>query len=96
MIGMAPLPDAIVSASAMALAGLVAGLAYFRGLRLAVDLFARGRGWILPLGLTLARLAGLIAVLLLSVRFGAAALIACFLGFLLARTIAVRLAGEMR
>lgn len=94
MIGAAPLAYAVVVALLTMLAGLVVGLAYFRALRLTADLFAQGRGWTLPLGLTLVRLAGLIAVLYLTVQLGAAPLIASFLGFLLARTIAVRSAAE--
>ena len=95
MIGAAPLSFTVAVAVVMVPAGLVAGLAYFRGLRLAVNLFAQGRCWTLPLGLTLVRLGGLIALLGLVVQLGAAPLIACFLGFLLARAIALRSAAEV-
>lgn len=96
MIGVPPLAYAAGVALAMTLAGLAVGLAYFRGLRLTADLFAQGCGWTLPLGLTLVRLAGLFVFLLLVAQLGAAALIACFLGFLLARAIAVRSASQVR
>lgn len=94
MITSATFADAVVVALVTMALGLVVGLAYFRALRLTADLFAHGRGRILPLGLTLIRFAGLIAILLLAAKLGAAALIASFVGFLLARTIAVRSASE--
>jgi F1F0 ATPase subunit 2 len=90
MIGATSLASVSVVALLALLVGLTVGLAYFRALRLTVDLFAEGRGALLPLGLTLIRFAGLIAVLLLAVQIGAAALLTLFLGFLLARKIAVR------
>ena len=94
MIGATSLAYVFVVALPALFAGLIVGLLYFRTLRLAADLFVEGRGGFLPLALTLIRFAGLIAVLLLIVQIGAAALIALFLGFLLARTIAVRAAPE--
>lgn len=96
MIGAPPLTYTVVVALFAILAGLVVGFAYFRALRRTADLFAQGRGAALPLGLTVVRLAGLIAVLSLAVQLGALALIACFLGFLLARGIAMRTASEVR
>lgn len=95
MIGAPPLTHTIVVALFAMLAGLVVGLAYFRALRLTADMFAQGRGATLPLGLSLVRLAGLIAVLSLAVQLGATTLIACFLGFLLARAIAMRTAPKV-
>jgi F1F0 ATPase subunit 2 len=96
MTAVDPLSNGIALVSAMTLAGAVLGLAYFRGLRLVVDLFAQGRGRMLLLGVTLARFAGLVGAFLLVVQFGTAALLACFLGFLLARAIALRSAAEVR
>lgn len=84
------LASTLVLASAMALSGLVFGLVYFRALRRAVDLFAAGRGWLRPAALTLARIAGAVVVLTFMARLGAMPLLAGFLGFLLARQIALR------
>lgn len=77
---------------AMAVAGIVFGLAYFATLRRAVTLFTAGRGWVGPLALTLARIAAAVIFLGLAAKLGAAALIAAFLGFLLARTVMLRVA----
>jgi len=74
----------------MALLGLALGLVYFRALRRTADLLAGGRGWLGPAGLTLARIAGAIIVLTVMARLGAMPLLAGFLGFLLARLIALR------
>ncbi len=96
MIGADFLAHVVAVAPPAILVGLIVGLAYFRGLRFTANLFVEGRGWALLLALTLVRLAGVIAVLLLAVRFGAVALMACFLGFLMARMIAVRSAARVR
>jgi F1F0 ATPase subunit 2 len=84
------LVSALVVAAAMAFAGLALGLVYFRVLRRTVDLFAGGRGWLWPAGLTLARTAGALLVLTFMARLGAMPLLAGFLGFLLARAISLR------
>lgn len=76
--------------AAMAFAGLALGLMYFRALRRTVDLFAGGRGWLGPAGLTLARIAGAVIVLTFMARLGAMPLLAGFLGFLLARAVSLR------
>ncbi len=55
-------------------------------------LFTAGRGWVGPLALTLARIAAAVIFLGLAAKLGAAALIAAFLGFLLARTVMLRVA----
>jgi len=87
---------ALGPAVAMAVAGVVFGLVYFATLRRSVAVFATGGGWaqgLMPmLVLTLARLGAAVAFLTLAAKLGAAALIAAFLGFLLARTIALRAA----
>ena len=72
-----------------AVAGLVAGLAYFTALRRAVNLYVAGEGWFGPVALTLGRFLGIAAFFAVAVRFGAAALLAGSLGFLIARTITV-------
>jgi F1F0 ATPase subunit 2 len=80
----------IALAALMAVAGTALGLAYFACLRRTVDLFASGAGWARPVLLTLLRIAGAAGALALAARFGAPALLAAFLGFLLARAIALK------
>ena len=53
-------------------------------------LFAAGRGWFVPVALTLGRIAAAIIVLGLAAKLGAAALLAMFIGFLVARAVALR------
>jgi hypothetical protein len=84
------LASTLVVAAAMAFAGSALGLIYFRAMRRTVDLFAGGRGWLGPAGLTLARIAGAVIVLTFMARLGAMPLLAGFLGFLLARAISLR------
>jgi hypothetical protein len=86
------LTSSLVLASAMAIAGLAFGLIYFQALRRTVDFVAGGRGWLGPAGLTLARMAGAVILLTFMARLGAMPLLAGFLGFLLARAIALRMA----
>ncbi len=76
----------------MAFIGFAFGLVYFAALRRTVTLFAAGRGWFVPVALTLGRIAAAIIVLALAAKLGAAALLAMFIGFLLARTLALRAA----
>lgn len=90
MIGMSAIPTAFLVALLMAFVGLASGMVYFRGLRLGVDIFVAGHGWLMPTGLTIARITGLIGILSLATLLGPIALIACFLGFLLARAITLR------
>jgi F1F0 ATPase subunit 2 len=80
----------ITLASGAALAGLALGLVYFHALRRTVELFATGRGRFGPIVLTLGRIAGAFIVLVFMARLGAAALVASFLGFVIAREVAVR------
>ncbi len=77
-------------AASMAVAGIMLGLVYFACLRRTVALFAGGGGWVGLAALTLARLGAAGVVLAFTARFGAMALMAAFLGFLVARTIALR------
>ena len=74
----------------MTVFGFVSGLAYFAALRRTVAVFAAGRGWLIPAGLTLGRIGVAIAVLALAAKIGAAALLATFIGFLVARAVALR------
>jgi N-ATPase, AtpR subunit len=83
-----------VLAITMAAAGLGFGLAYFATLRRTVVVFASGRGWLGPLGLTLGRIGAALLLLAAAAKLGPAALIAALCGFLLARTVAVRAADR--
>lgn len=82
--------EMIALAAAMTLAGLLFGLIYFASLERTVLLFVAGRGWLGPLSLTLGRLAGAAFLLGFAAKLGAFFLLAAFLGFLLARAIALR------
>ncbi|MGO9544619.1 MAG: ATP synthase subunit I [Rhodomicrobium sp.] len=81
--------------TAMAFAGLVSGLLYFLALRRTAILFARGRGWLAPIALTLGRIAAAALLLALAAKLGAAPLLAAFAGFLLARAVALHVAGRL-
>jgi hypothetical protein len=71
-------------------AGTAFGLVYFAALRRTVDLYrANNGGALAPVGLTLGRIAGAVIFLALAARLGAEPLIGAFLGFLVARAIAV-------
>lgn len=71
-------------------AGLVFGLVYFAALRRTIALFAEGRSWFGPLALTLGRVVAAVIFLGVAAHLGVASLLAAFIGFLLARTIALR------
>jgi len=74
----------------MAVAGLTLGLGYFALLRRTVRLYGSGHRHLAPVALTVVRLAGAAVFLALAARLGALSLLAAFLGFLVARTVAVR------
>ena len=74
----------------MALAGLVFGLVYFASLKRSVTLFVGGKGWFGPLALTLGRIGVAVAFLYVAAKLGAAPLLAAFIGFLMARVLALR------
>lgn len=78
-------------AAAWAVAGLSFGLAYFAVLRVSVDLHYEASGRFVPAALTFARFAAAILFLGLAARFGALPLLTAFLGFLLARALALRI-----
>lgn len=80
----------IALTAAFIAAGLVVGWAYFAALRRTVDLYATGRRPPVQVALTLARIGGVTAFLGAAVRFGALPLLAAFLGFLVARSLALR------
>jgi hypothetical protein len=79
-------------ACAAALGGLVFGLMHFAALRRTVDLYSHGRSRLAAVALTLGRIAGAILFFGLAARVGSLPLLSAFLGFLLARTLAVRAA----
>lgn len=70
--------------------GVLLGLAYFALLRRTVGYFAGGRGRLLPVALTLARLAAAIGFFGWAALAGALPVLAAFLGFLGARGLALR------
>ena len=74
---------------AAALAGLVFGLMHFGALRRTVELYSGGRGGVAAV-FTLGRIAGAIAFFGLAAKLGALPLLSSLLGFLLARTLALR------
>ena len=74
----------------VAISGLVLGLLYFAALKRSVGLLVGGKGWLGPLALTLGRIGAAVAVLFVAARFGAAPLLAAFIGFLTARAVALR------
>lgn len=84
----------IVGPSAAAFAGFAFGGAYFVALRRTVSLFATGGGWLQLSALTLGRLLATAIFFTFAARLGAVLLLAAFLGFLLARTVAVRFLGS--
>lgn len=79
-------------ATLAASAGFAFGLLYFAVLKRSVAVLAGASGLVVPLGLTLARFAAATVFLGLAAQLGAAALLAAFVGFLLARSFALRTA----
>jgi len=85
-----PLHFGPLTVAAMLVAGLALGFAYFALMRRSTESYLAGGGWLAPLALTAARLAGTVAVLAVAAHFGAASLLAVFGGFLIARAIVLR------
>ena len=79
----------------MALIGLSFGLVYFAAMRRTVTFFTAGRGWLVPVALTLGRIGVAIILLGLAAKLGAVSLIAAFIGFLFARAAALRAARSV-
>jgi hypothetical protein len=73
-----------------AAAGLVFGLVHFAALRRTVELYSAGRGRLAAAALTLGRITAAIVFFGLAAKLGALPLLSAFLGFLLARTLALR------
>ena len=80
----------IAVVASFAFAGLAFGLAYFAVLRRTVDLHAAGHDRFAPTILTLGRLAAAALLLAGAASIGALPLLASFIGFLLARAVALR------
>ena len=55
-----------------------------------MTLFATGRGWFVPMALTSGRIGAAVVLLGLAAKLGAVALLATFVGFLIARALALR------
>jgi NhaP-type Na+/H+ or K+/H+ antiporter len=87
-----PLPVAFepFTVAVMLVAGIGLGFAYFALMRRSTESYLAGGGWLAPLALTAARLAGAVVVLAVAAHFGAASLLAVFGGFLIARAIVLR------
>ena len=75
------------------LVGLAVGLVHFAALQRTVELYCTGLVG-LAIALTLGRVAGTILVFGFAAKLGALRLLALFLGFLVARTLALRAAGK--
>jgi len=75
-----------------ALAGLGFGLAYFAALRRTVDLYVAGHSRFLATALTIGRLVAAVLFCGFAARFGALSLLVALLGFLAARSLALRAA----
>ena len=73
----------------MAVAGLAFGFIYFASLKRCVSLFVGSKGWLGPLALTLGRMGAAVAFLFVAAKLGAAPLLAAFIGFLIARALAL-------
>jgi hypothetical protein len=82
----------VALAVAAAFVGLLFGIVYFAVLRRSVELYTGGRSGFAPAALTLGRLAGAIALFSLAAKLGTLPLLLAFLGFLLARWLALRAA----
>jgi hypothetical protein len=82
-------------ASAMVVAGLVFGLGYFAALRRTLNHYGSGSGRLGLAALTLGRIAGATIFFILAARLGALPLLAAFLGFLMARGLALRAFGRL-
>jgi hypothetical protein len=79
-------------AFAAALIGLLFGIVHFAALRRNVELYTRGRSSFAAAALTLGRLGGTIVLFGIAAKLGALPLLSAFLGFLLARWLALRAA----
>ena len=79
----------LIWAGALVLAGITFGLVYFAALRRTVTLLAAQRGCFGPATLTLGRIAAIVLFLGFAAQLGALPMLAAFLGFLMARAVAL-------
>ena len=70
--------------------GLLLGTVYFAAVRRTADLFSCGRSSVMPAVLTLSRLVAAALCFAAAARYGALPLLGAFLGFLVARGVALR------
>jgi len=76
------------------LAGFVFGLFYFAAVERTAVLIASKKGVLGPISLTLGRVVAATVFLAFAAQFGETPLLSAFLGFLLARAVALRKAGR--
>lgn len=74
----------------MAATGLAFGWVYFTVLKYSVMLLVGRKSWLGPLALTLGRIGAAAGFLFGAAKLGATPLLAVFIGFLLARALALR------
>ncbi len=79
---------------AACIGGIALGLAYFTAMRWSTDAFVQGDDWRRALMLTLVRLAGAAVAFVLIAQAGPVALVSAFVGFLIARALALSSARE--
>jgi F1F0 ATPase subunit 2 len=84
----------VIVGIAACIGGIALGLAYFTAMRWSTDAFVKGDDWRQALLLTLARLAGAGIVFVIIAQAGAVALLSAFVGFLVARALALSSARE--
>jgi hypothetical protein len=91
---MQPASAPSIATAGVFFAGFSFGLAYFVVLRRTIDLYIAGRGRLVPSLLTLGRLAAVTLFLMITARNGVLPLLASFIGFLMARAVALRAARK--
>ena len=74
----------------MAFGGVVFGLLYFAALKRSITQYVGGKSWPAPLALTLGRIGAAAGFLFVAAKLGAVPLLAAFVGFLIARAMALR------
>ncbi|WP_193187516.1 N-ATPase subunit AtpR [Nisaea sediminum] len=83
-------PELLGTIAVAAVAGVAAGLAYFRALARTTSALTGSGSPAVYVGMTLLRLGGIAVFLVVLVQFGALALLAGFGGFLFARMLSTR------
>jgi voltage-gated potassium channel Kch len=80
----------VAAATIFAFAGLGFGFAYFAALRRSLDYYTAGQGRFMPAALTFGRFAAAALFFAFMARVGGTPLLMAFIGFLLARALALR------